>query len=202
MKPSEIGQSYDQIADRWTGDDFDRANGIVQHERALAFLAERHGNRALDVGCGSSGRITDLLLSRGFVVEGLDISDRMIALAKRRHPNVVFHHADICEWPFPHPYHFISAWDSIWHLPLDEQEPVMEKLCAGLAPGGVFIFTTGGVDAPEEKIDAIMGPEVYYSVLGIPKTLALLADSGCICRHLEYDQHPELHLYIIAQKLR
>ena len=201
MKPSEIGQSYDQIADRWAGDDFNRTNGVAQHERALTFLAEQRCNRALDIGCGSSGRIIDLLLSRGFDVEGLDISKQMIALAKRRHPNVVFHQADICEWAFPYQYDFVSAWDSIWHLPLEEQEPVMRKISSGLAPGGVFIFTTGGLDAPGEKTDASMGPEVYYSVLGIPKTLDLLADSRCICRHLEYDQHPELHLYIVAQKL-
>ncbi len=34
----------------------------------------------------------------------------------------------------------------------------------------------------------------------ITKNYDLLAEAGCICRHLEYDQYPELHLYIIAQK--
>jgi hypothetical protein len=45
-----------------------------------------------------------------------------------------------------------------------------------------------------------MRTPMYYSVLGIPMTLAVLAKSGCTCRHLEYDQHPELHVYIVAQK--
>src|SRR5436190_734021 len=30
------------------------------------------------------------------------------------------------------------------------------------------------------------------SVLGVPRTLQVLAGSGCTCRHLEYDQHPNL----------
>lgn len=45
-----------------------------------------------------------------------------------------------------------------------------------------------------------MGPPMYYSVLGIPKTLQTIAEAGFICRHLEYDQLPEKHVFLIAQK--
>ena len=198
MTPAEIGRSYDQLADQFDSDGFPRGYGIKQHERAIAFAQNRR--KALDVGCGSSGRIVDLLQSHGFEVEGLDVSTRMIELAKRRHPAVTFHHADVCEWELPGQYDFISAWDSIWHVPLSQQEAVLKKLLNGLSPGGVFIFTMGGLDAPSEKTDSAMGPQVYYSVLGIPDTLRLLSDAGCVCRHLEYDQYPELHLYVVAQK--
>jgi hypothetical protein len=58
------------------------------------------------------------------------------------------------------------------------------------------------LDAPSEKVDSAMGPQMYYSVLGIPNLLKLISESGCICRHLEYDQYPALHLYIIAQRGR
>jgi SAM-dependent methyltransferase len=199
MTPAEIAQSYDQLADQWNSDAFPRENGIKQHERAIAFAKNRRC--ALDVGCGSSGRILDLLQSLGFEVEGLDISSRMIELAKRRHPAVTFHHADICEWELPKKYDFISAWDSIWHVPLSQQEPVLKKLLNGLSSGGICIFTMGGLDAPSEKVDSAMGPQMYYGVLGIPETLRLLSDADCVCRHLEYDQYPELHLYVIAQKV-
>jgi SAM-dependent methyltransferase len=198
MTPSEIARSYDQLADHWNSDAFPRNNGIEQHERAIAFLKERR--HALDIGCGSSGRIIDLLTSHGFDVEGLDISYQMIELAKQRHPNIRFHHADICKWDFPRKYDLISAWDSIWHLPLTDQEPVLKKILQGLTSGGVCIFTTGGLDAPFEKVDSAMGPQMYYSVLGIPNTLKLISETGCICRHLEYDQYPELHLYVVAQR--
>jgi SAM-dependent methyltransferase len=198
MKPSDIARSYDQIADRWNSETFPRNNGIAQHERAIAFLKDKR--HALDIGCGCNGRIIDLLRSHGFDVEGLDISRRMIELAKQRHPDVTFHHADICEWVFPKRYDLISAWDSIWHLPLTVQEPVLKKIFQALIPGGVCIFTTGGLDAPAEKVDSAMGPRMYYSALGIPDTLKVLSETGCICRHLEYDQYPESHLYIIAQK--
>ena len=125
----------------------------------------------------------------------------MIELARRRHPRVTLYHADICEWEFPGQYVFISAWDSIWHIPLNEHERVLGKICAGLCPGGVFIFTTGGVDTPSETRDAAMGVPMYHSAPGISRTLELLFKSGCACRHLEHDQHPSPHVYIIAQKL-
>ena len=198
MQPNEIGRSYDTIANVWQEPHI-QSNGIAQFERAIKFTKTR--NHALDIGCGSSGRFFDLLLKHGFQVEGIDISEKMVALARQRHPNVPLHQADICTWNLPREYDFISAWDSTWHLPLEKQELVLRKICEGLTQNGVLIFTTGGLDEPGEKSDSCMGPPMYYSVLGIPKTLELLTRFGCICRHLEYDQYPEQHLYVIAQRI-
>jgi len=198
MDPRDVGRSYDQIAHLWSSDEFPRENGIAQHERAIGFTDLR--GPALDVGCGSSGRLLDLLLGRGFRAEGLDISVRMLELARRRHPQITFHHADICEWQVPHSYDFISAWDSIWHVPLQYQEGVLLKILEALSPGGIAIFTLGGTEGPSESIDSQMGPPMYHGTLGIPRTLALIAEAGSICRHLEYDQYPELHVYAICQR--
>lgn len=204
LTPHDTGAGYDGLAALWDSDAFPRDNGIVAHRRALAFLTPPEGGRhrrALDVGCGSSGRIIDLLLAEGFTAEGVDVSARMVDLARHRHPDVVIHLADVCVWPLPHRYDFISAWDSLWHVPLPAQEPLLRKLLGALTPGGVCIFTLGGLDAAEEKTDSAMGPLMYYATLGIPRTLAVLAEAGCVCRHLEYDQLPEPHVYLIAQRL-
>ena len=174
MEPQQTAASYDQLAPFWAGDAFNRTNGIAQHERALKFAPA--GGRAIDVGCGSSGRIIEMLLARGFETEGLDFSPNMLALAKRRHPAVVFHHADICTWEFPHQYDFISAWDSIWHVPLARQAGVLAKLCAALTPRGVLIFTSGGIDAPGEVTNPCQGQPLYHAEPGIPALLRLIAD--------------------------
>ncbi|NNF15952.1 MAG: class I SAM-dependent methyltransferase [Gammaproteobacteria bacterium] len=199
MSPEEIAKSYDSLAEHWNGDQFPRENGIDQHRRALGF--SDHCGNALDIGCGSSGRILDLLLHHGFNAEGLDISNGMIELAMHRHPQITFYHADICQWEFPKKYDFISAWDSIWHIPLQQHDRVLRKILAALSPGGVCIFTTGGVDEPSETLDAAMGPPMYHSAPGIPAILEIIAKSGSACRHLEYDQWPDLHVYVIVQKL-
>lgn len=153
------------------------------------------------MGCGCHGRFIRLLELRGYAVEGLDVSARMIALAREEMPQVTFHHADVCVWEPEGLYDFISAWDSIWHVPLESHAEVLTKLCHALAPGGIFIFTFGGLDAPEEKVDASMGVPVYYSTLGVSQTLQTVAAAGCVCRHVEYDQHPEMHVFVIVQRV-
>jgi len=198
MDPRETAATYDKIARHWAGEGMDRKNGLAQHERAVRFCRGR--GPAIDIGCGSSGRIIDFLLAQKFAVEGLDLSGGMLALAKAKHPAVRFHQADICAWEFPRQYDFISAWDSIWHVPLARQPGVLRKFCAGLNPGGVFIFTSGGVDTPGEVTNPCHGEPLYHAAPGIPELLRIIDGTGCICRHLELDQWPESHLYLIVQK--
>ncbi len=198
MKPIDIGNAYDQIVHLWTSDGFDLSNGIPQHQKAIAFTQKR--GRALDIGCGCTGRFIDLLASEGFAPEGVDISGEMIDLARTNNPAITFHHADITEWEPPGKYDFITAWDSIWHIPLDRQEVVITKIVECLEKDGVLIFSFGALNEPGEHTDSHMGPEVYYSSLGTNGFLSLLIKLGCICKHLEHDQHPELHAYLIVQK--
>jgi len=197
MTPADVGRSYDAITRQWEAPAHP-LSGLPQHQRAIQFLTAR--GYALDIGCGCDSRLIDFLREQGFEVEAIDVSERMVALAGQRRPDVRFHHADICRWELPRQYDFITGWDSIWHVPLAEQEAVLRKLCDGLNSGGVLIFTMGGTDQPGEVEDAHMGVPMYTATMGIPKALALLAACGCVCRHLEYDQHPQLHVCVIAQR--
>jgi len=199
MDPKIIGESYDQLAAQWRDQPI-QSYGIAQLERAIGFVRNR--GKALDIGCGSQGRMIELLRKQGFAAEGLDISPKMIALARDQHPDVTFYLSEISQWEFPHGYDLIVAWDSTWHLPLSRQEPVLEKICAGLTPGGVHLFTTVGFDEPGDHGDSgRMGVPLAYGTLGIPRLLELVTKFNCVCRHLEFDQFPEKHLCLIVQKL-
>jgi predicted TPR repeat methyltransferase len=204
MPPSPIASVYDLLAERWLDGQFNQANGIEPHRRALAFLGDNDGDGeeswALNVGCGCNTRFNPLLHGRGLRIEGIDISARMLELARAADPAVILHHADAVTWQARRHYRFMSAWDSIWHVQLAQQAALLHKLMRALAPGGVFIFSTGGLDAPGEHVDAYMGPEVYYGSLGIPGLLQVVNDAGCVCRHLEFDQYPQKHLYLIVQQ--
>jgi RimJ/RimL family protein N-acetyltransferase len=195
MTPEQVVASYDRLADQWVDVS---THGFALVERAVAFV--KHKGVALDVGCGT-GRLFGLLVKHGFRTDGIDVSPAMIALARDRHPDARLFHADIGRWELPEAYDLIVAWDSVWHVPVGQQEAVLTKLCRGLAAGGVLVFTLGGTDGPEEKQDSRMGPPMYHATLGIPKTLHIISEAGCVCRHLEYDQHPELHVYLIVQKV-
>lgn len=198
MDPVEQAKNYDKIANHWNGPKFNRENGIVQHKKAFQFVTNR--GKAIDIGCGSSGRIIDLFYKEGFEPEGLDFSREMLKLAKSRHPEVTFHYANVCEWVCQTKYDFISAWDSIWHVPLQDQEFVLRKLCSALNHNGVIIFTSGAVDEAGASSNPFLGQELYHAAIGIPAILNLLNECGCICRHLENDDWPNKHLYVIAQK--
>lgn len=196
MEPFVTRANYDAIA-QWYRENVSPTYGLAPLDRALRFAPE-HG-RALDVGCGSQGRFIERLIIHGYTTEGLDISPQMIALAREACPDAVFHTVDICEWEPVGRYEFISAWDSTFHLPMDRQEPVLRKLCAALAPGGVLLFTCGGGE-PDKISGAFAGQTFEYSTLGVERFVAILADAGCFCRHVEYGQWPEKHVVVIAQK--
>ena len=196
MDPSDIAASYDALAGFWQSHTPENY-GVPQLKRALPFApAEGH---SLDVGCGSRGRFMDILRDHGFRTEGVDISPGMIELAARRNPEAIFHTADISGWELPRAYDFICAWDSTFHLPIHQQEPVMTKLCNGLLPGGILLFTCGGSEAGEIT-GVFEGQELPYSTLGIDRFIQILHEARCRILHVEYDQLPEKHVFIVALK--
>lgn len=198
MKPEETGIHYDRIALWWQQQHMHSTYGVAALERAIKFVETK--STALDIGCGSSGRFIEVLIKNGFVPTGVDISSEMISLAEQRHPEVTFYAQDICTWQFPQRYDLISAWDSTFHLPLTEQKPVLQKMCEGLNTQGVLLFTCGGGSVTQEISGSFAGETFDYSTLGVDEFLRLLREFGCTCRHLEYDQYPENHVVIIAQK--
>ena len=200
MDHSTIASAYNSLAERWLDERFGRTDGVRQHERALAFLDDGSEGWALNVGCGCNTRFNPMLRDRGLRIEGIDISERMIELAIVADPAVLLHHADVCGWRPQRTYRFITAWDSIWHVRLEEQRPLLLKLMHALEAGGVFIFSAGGLDHADEHVDSAMGPPLYYSTLGIPGLFDVIKEAGCLCRHLEFDQYPLKHLVVIAQR--
>jgi predicted TPR repeat methyltransferase len=201
MQPAAFGTAYDHLADRWLDDRFNAQDGMAAHRHALAFLSPESGGRALNAGCGCNTRFNRLCGEHGPEVDGVDISERMVARARAADPNARIHHADLCTWQAPHSYHFISAWDSIWHVRLDHQRELMPKPLGLLEVGGVMVFSAGGLDGPSEHVDSTMGPTVCYATLGIRGILRVIDEAGCALRHPESDQLPHSHLVVIAQRL-
>lgn len=196
---SQIASAYDLLGDRWLDGRFNIDNGVSQYKRALSFLDTSGTGWSLNVGCGCNTRFNALLRTHGLELEGIDISERMVALARKADPSVIVHRGDVCTWEPPRKYTFISAWDSIWHVSLSKQRPLLLKLMSSLEAGGVFLFTAGGLDEPSEHWDSYMGPAVYYATLGIQGVLDTIKEAGCVCRHLEFDQLPQNHLCVIVQ---
>ena len=195
MNPRELGEKYDKIAKWWNDQHKDSSYGIEQVKRAIRF-AQASG-KALDVGCGAGGRFIRLLERSNFKVTGVDVSKNMINLARENHPDHHFINEDIALWYSDQRFDFILAWDSIFHLPLSMQKPVLDKLCNMLADDGVLIYTFGNDEG--EHTDTWKGDLFHYSSLGTNNNLELLIDHGLKVLHLELDQFPEQHAFVIAK---
>ena len=196
MIPGEpIGRKYDRIARWWHETHKDSQYGIPQIARAISYC--RNKGRALDIGCGSGGRIFRLLGDLGFTITGVDASAEMIALAGMEHPELHLVHADIREWSIDEAFDLIIAWDSIFHLEEYEHEEVITKLVDFLAADGVLIYSLG--DAVGSHESDWHGDKFPYGSIGIDANLRLLMDLGCHIRHVELDQYPQQHAYVIAQ---
>jgi 2-polyprenyl-3-methyl-5-hydroxy-6-metoxy-1,4-benzoquinol methylase len=196
MKPSVLGTKYDKIAQWWHNQHVESSYGVCQFQRAVKFSTG--GGQALDVGCGAGGRLVRILESEGFSVTGLDVSKEMVKLARHNHPEHKFIHQDICSWETEEKFDFIVAWDSIFHLPLAMQKPVVSKMCRLLASGGVLIYTFGNAEG--EHTAQWRNDTFYYSSIGIKENVLTLLNNGLSILHLELDQYPEKHVYTIATK--
>lgn len=174
----------------------DSRYGVPYLRRAIEVCACR--GRALDVGCGSGGRLISELLEARFAVVGLDVSASMLEIARHRHPIAEFVQADICAWTPLETYELVVAWDSIFHVPYSQQRAVVQKLCCALAPGGALLFTAGGRDG--EVMGEMQGQAFYYSSLDEHEYIRILKESGCPWILLERDQNPEEHIVVVATR--
>jgi SAM-dependent methyltransferase len=193
VEPAQTGRLYDAIATWWDDQQATSTSGLVYIRRASQLSANRR--RALDVGCGS-GRLTATLIAAGYQVVGIDVSPGMLDLARGRYPGSHFIQADICAWAPPEQYDLVVAWDSIFHVPYAAHREVVGKLCNALAPGGVVLFTGGGING--EVTGPMRGQTFYYSSLDVEEYLRLLKARGCRCVLLEMDQYPEEHVVLIG----
>lgn len=199
VEPGETGRRYDRIAGWWNAQQGGFATGLGYVRRAADLASGRR--RALDVGCGSGGRlIIDALEWWGFDVTGVDVSESMAELARENHPGSRFLLADICRWQPPREYDAIVAWDSTFRVPHRTQRGVVAKLCGTLADGGAVLFTAGGVDG--EITGQMAGQEFYYSSLDDGEYLEAIKDAGCRRVLLERDAFPEEHAVFICVKAR
>lgn len=202
MQPDVLGKKYDKIAAWWQEQHDQGEYGVDQLNRALKLHGVRTehpiAGTALDVGCGAGGRFIRRLIDTGFQVMGLDVSGEMVRLARQTHPTQTFLHEDICRWNSNTTFDFILAWDSIFHLPLAQQEPVLTRLCRALNSGGTLLYTFGNAVGDHE--DQWHNDQFYYSSIGIAANLQLLLNQGLTVAHLELDQYPQPHVYVVATR--
>ena len=85
-----------------------------------------------------------------------------------------------------HPQCFLSdghfagavAWDSLFHLPHQDQADMIEKIARWLEPGGAFLFNSG--PAHGEAIGTQFGEDLYHASLDPHEYRAVFAANGLL----------------------
>ncbi len=198
MDTQTLGEHYTQIAKWWEENHIDSKYGVEYVERAIQRVKNK-GN-ALDVGCGSGGRIIDTILESGFSLTALDVSEGMMSIAKKKYRDVHFVNTDILSWESKDSFDLIVAWDSIFHAHSTQQKPIVEKMCRHLSPNGVLLFT-GSCDRSDIVGEDMNGVGFEYGSLHYLEYLQTIEDCGCDFMIIERDQPPCLgHVVYICKK--
>jgi SAM-dependent methyltransferase len=210
MDPKDIvRQGYDRIGaeyERWAAKAIDPAR-----ERYLMVLLESlpKGAAILDLGCGS-GTLLTRRLSERFRVTGVELSSRMVELARRNVPGAAFIRADMASVEFP-PERFdgACAFYSLTHLPLGELPALLRRVATWLKPGGLFVASMSSGEDPGsvEEDWMVEGVPMYFAGYAEGKNVELIEDAGLRIvsarpEVIREKDGPVTFLWIVARKPR
>jgi SAM-dependent methyltransferase len=140
---------YDAIAEDYA--DLFRTELAKPLDRAVfAGFAELvgAGGRVADLGCGP-GRVTAHLASLGLSVFGLDLSESMLAIARRENPGLRFEQGSMLELDLPDgSLAGAVSWYSSIHTPVNELPSLFAEFRRVLAPGGHLLIAFQIGDEP------------------------------------------------------
>jgi len=110
----------------------------------------------LDLGCGP-GHVAAYLAAHGLDIQGLDLSPRMVDVARRRHPALRFEVGDLRTLAAAGPrYAAIVAFYAIVHLRPAELAAAFAQMQGALQPGGLLALSFHVGDGVRH-VDALWG---------------------------------------------
>jgi len=155
---------------------FDRERSRALFERAWLdrFLAQvPAGGIILDLGCGMGEPIARYFIERGFRVWGVDGAPSQIANCRARFPEQTWTVADMRTVDLGRRFDGVLAWDSFFHLTMDDQRAMFARFARHAASGAPLMFTSGPSEG--EAIGTYHGEQLYHASLDAQEYQSLLA---------------------------
>lgn len=138
----EVRRTYDRIAVMW---DKKRKEKVIYNDynevpATLSFLRNIRKKKILDLGCGS-GIYAKILKRRGAVVYGIDISPKMIELAKKNVKGVDFRVGTVYKLPYDSETFDIVLASLVVHY-FANLNKAFKEIRRVLKKNGIFIFSS------------------------------------------------------------
>ncbi|MGB8982489.1 MAG: class I SAM-dependent methyltransferase [Anaerolineales bacterium] len=192
---SKSAQYYDEI---YAAADKDYAAEAAKVRRFIQKYRHTKGRSLLDVACGTGHHAG--YLSKYYQVEGLDLDPHILAVAKKKHPNIRFHKGDMTDFDLGRQFDtVVSLFSSIGYA---KTKPRLRKAIKAMArhilPGGVLLiepwFTPEQwnpgrvhvmqVNKPDVKIVRMslsrqkgrLSPLEFHYLIGTPKGIEYAAE--------------------------
>ena len=197
-----VREGYDKI-----GEQYDNYRGPFSDKVELDEFMNlvKPGGHVLEVGCGSGVPIARALVDNGFQVTGIDISQTMIDLAKKRVPEAIFEVGDMTALEFAdESFNGIISTYAVFHVPRTKHYALFLDFRRMLKKGGALLFSIGSRELGSiggvwdwEEFQSI---PMYWSYHGPKKSVELLKSAGfeiIFARNVETGE--ETHHWILAK---
>lgn len=147
------------------------------HLKQLESLVPSQHRRLLDIGCGA-GCFMDMARSRGWNVEGIDISVEVAQYA-REHYHLNIHLGDLQQLP-KQTYDVITLWDVLEHLPKPLEQ--LSQAYQLLKPNGILAISTPNIAGIGTRLNGrnspIFNPMEHLYYFSINTLHQLLVKTG------------------------
>ena len=190
-----VRESYDRVADAYVELGMGRLEAEPWLRAVLAAFAESVCGLGpvLDVGCGP-GTVTAHLTELGIDASGVDLSPRMVDLARRQYPDLRFSVASATEFDIP-PASLggVLGWWSLFNLPRAMLPGVLRTFAEALVPGGQALIGTHVGDGDIARTESYGGlPVCWTTHLYRPEDVAgMLVAAGLeVVAELRLPAHP------------
>ena len=154
-------ESYDQVAERYAEQFFNELDRKPFDRDLLDRYADtvRGHGKVCDLGCGP-GHVARYLRARGVEVFGLDISPRMVEIARQLNPGIPFDQGNMQALDLPDSsLAGVVAFYSMIHLARSAVPRSLDELMRVLRPGGVALISVHGGEG-ELHADEFLGQTV------------------------------------------
>jgi 2-polyprenyl-3-methyl-5-hydroxy-6-metoxy-1,4-benzoquinol methylase len=153
-----VKDGYNECAEKYQDARFNEKEPSLNY----IFHNLKENAKILDIGCGAGVPVFKLL-SEKYDITGIDISEKMIELAKKNLPNGKFIISDILDYDFnKSQFDAIVSYYTLFHLPREKHILFIKKCHDLLKNNGILIVTVGMYDEDSYTED-FFGTRLYWS---------------------------------------